>query len=97
MIRRPPRSTLFPYTTLFRSIDRRLRFATSVAEREAFLVATRKALAVPPSVSAEEVPSLPLTWEEVRKMKKRGWVSFGAHTRHHPSLTYLSTPPEVAQ
>src|SRR5688572_31996537 len=30
MIRRPPRSTLFPYTTLFRSVfgagDRRLRF-----------------------------------------------------------------------
>src|SRR3712207_8405926 len=25
MIRRPPRSTLFPYTTLFRSADRRLR------------------------------------------------------------------------
>src|SRR2546430_8076569 len=25
MIRRPPRSTLFPYTTLFRSLDRRLR------------------------------------------------------------------------
>src|SRR2546422_5365534 len=24
MIRRPPRSTLFPYTTLFRSIERRL-------------------------------------------------------------------------
>src|SRR3712207_6975529 len=24
MIRRPPRSTLFPYTTLFRSVDRRL-------------------------------------------------------------------------
>src|SRR3712207_8408105 len=23
MIRRPPRSTLFPYTTLFRSVDRR--------------------------------------------------------------------------
>src|SRR5258707_1433281 len=28
MIRRPPRSTLFPYTTLFRSLDRRsLRLA----------------------------------------------------------------------
>src|SRR6266700_222411 len=26
MIRRPPRSTLFPYTTLFRSEDRRRRF-----------------------------------------------------------------------
>src|SRR6266576_5008319 len=25
MIRRPPRSTLFPYTTLFRSVDRRAR------------------------------------------------------------------------
>src|SRR5438105_7057406 len=25
MIRRPPRSTLFPYTTLFRSLDRALR------------------------------------------------------------------------
>src|SRR2546430_11596912 len=24
MIRRPPRSTLFPYTTLFRSLDRRV-------------------------------------------------------------------------
>src|SRR5687768_17705058 len=24
MIRRPPRSTLFPYTTLFRSVERRL-------------------------------------------------------------------------
>src|SRR5258707_14318082 len=25
MIRRPPRSTLFPYTTLFRSVDQRLQ------------------------------------------------------------------------
>src|SRR2546430_9065405 len=27
MIRRPPRSTLFPYTTLFRSLQMRLRIA----------------------------------------------------------------------
>src|SRR5438034_7441207 len=27
MLRRPPRSTLFPYTTLFRSRDGKLRFA----------------------------------------------------------------------
>src|SRR2546427_12807779 len=33
MIRRPPRSTLFPYTTLFRSIpDRRQRFLSYLAE-----------------------------------------------------------------
>src|SRR3712207_7553417 len=31
MIRRPPRSTLFPYTTLFRSEDERLAFAQRVA------------------------------------------------------------------
>src|SRR2546426_3908581 len=31
MIRRPPRSTLFPYTTLFRSIDG----ATTIAKRSA--------------------------------------------------------------
>src|SRR3712207_7659689 len=35
MIRRPPRSTLFPYTTLFRS--RRLRLATMHAERDEVL------------------------------------------------------------
>src|SRR5258707_11811263 len=28
MIRRPPRSTLFPYTTLFRSVSRAMRIAT---------------------------------------------------------------------
>src|SRR5690349_23969608 len=29
MIRRPPRSTLFPYTTLFRSSDRRVQRSTT--------------------------------------------------------------------
>src|SRR5215204_6008684 len=29
MIRRPPRSTLFPYTTLFRSIDARIKRRTN--------------------------------------------------------------------
>src|SRR5256885_8758658 len=31
MIRRPPRSTLFPYTTLFRSEDPQAAFSTQVA------------------------------------------------------------------
>src|SRR2546426_2783049 len=38
MIRRPPRSTLFPYTTLFRS--RRLEAMLAVADREASLIIT---------------------------------------------------------
>src|SRR5574337_2020315 len=33
MIRRPPRSTLFPYTTLFRSAGRRLEPAARLARR----------------------------------------------------------------
>src|SRR2546430_8769952 len=41
MIRRPPRSTLFPYTTLFRSI-RCLRFLVAVEDRELELVAGAK-------------------------------------------------------
>src|SRR3712207_7893849 len=34
MIRRPPRSTLFPYTTLFRSVRDRLRHLRAIALRE---------------------------------------------------------------
>src|SRR3989454_12625776 len=38
MIRRPPRSTLFPYTTLFRSYNRELRdFEYSPAKAQALL------------------------------------------------------------
>src|SRR5256885_7145646 len=33
MIRRPPRSTLFPYTTLFRSKKLRMKFVTSWRSR----------------------------------------------------------------
>src|SRR3712207_3792542 len=46
MIRRPPRSTLFPYTTLFRSIIRRgakLLYAYSEATVPLITVITRKA------------------------------------------------------
>src|SRR2546430_12518157 len=32
MIRRPPRSTLFPYTTLFRSLDTRLSYGPNVID-----------------------------------------------------------------
>src|SRR5256885_9994236 len=34
MIRRPPRSTLFPYTTLFRSIRRRAQPAAATVSRK---------------------------------------------------------------
>src|SRR5258708_30412023 len=47
MIRRPPRSTLFPYTTLFRSLDlfggRRRRIEQAAADAEAQLRQTEAA------------------------------------------------------
>src|SRR2546426_8108466 len=44
MIRRPPRSTLFPYTTLFRSRgDRRLQPAAAAVRRERSIPGVRAA------------------------------------------------------
>ncbi len=80
---------------LAHAILTRLCQAESVAERDAFLGSVRKVLAVPSSVVPEEKPALPLRWAEVREMEESGWVSFGAHTMHHPVLAYLTDPTEV--
>src|SRR2546422_11160236 len=62
MIRRPPRSTLFPYTTLFRSLPRRprLRFASRVVLGELELHAARslagERLAPGPRALAAQLP-----------------------------------------
>jgi peptidoglycan/xylan/chitin deacetylase (PgdA/CDA1 family) len=80
---------------LAQAIDARVRYATSVSEREEFLVAVRKALAVPSLVTAQEQATLPLTWREVQEMEESGWVSFGAHTMRHPILAYLRDHAEV--
>jgi peptidoglycan/xylan/chitin deacetylase (PgdA/CDA1 family) len=78
-------------------IDTRLRHARSVAEREQFLASVRRTLAVSSSILEEERAALPLTWEQVQEMGESGWVSFGAHTMHHPILAYLSDSTEVRQ
>ena len=77
------------------AIDARLRSAPTVDEREKFLEAVRELLRVSPAAVPGEEPTLPLTWEEVREMEKSGWVSFGAHTMHHPILAQLTDPAEV--
>src|SRR2546422_7560892 len=67
MIRRPPRSTLFPYTTLFRSrrLDERLEFGACVAvhaevaaERVAHLGLVTLAAGVLPERSEEHTSEL---------------------------------------
>ncbi len=77
------------------AIDTLLRHAQSVAEREALLTSIRERVAVPSLVSSEEEAARPLTWTEIREMEQSGWVSFGAHTMHHPILAYLSCAEEV--
>ncbi len=82
---------------LSQTIDTHLRHVTSVAERETFLAEIRQALAISPTVTLEEEGDLPLTWAMVRKMEESGWVSFGAHTMHHPVLAYLTDLEEVVR
>src|SRR2546423_6716946 len=53
MIRRPPRSTLFPYTTLFRSVAA-LRAETSGARRCAGAVASRASRSAYSATRSEE-------------------------------------------
>src|SRR6266571_7391214 len=79
---------------LAQAIYTHVRHSRSVAERETFLETVRLALAVPSSAFSEEAIR-PLTWEQVCEMEQSGWVSFGAHTMHHPILANLSDPAEV--
>lgn len=80
---------------LKQAIDARVRYTASIAERDEFLVSVREALAVPSSTTVGEKVDLPLTWAEVHEMEESGWVSFGAHTMHHPILAYLADPAEA--
>ena len=80
---------------LAQAIDARVSRATSVAECEEFLASVRQVLAIPACVVLEEKPAPLLTWAQAREMEQSGWVSFGAHTLHHPVLGSLADPAEV--
>ena len=80
---------------LAQAIDARVRHAASVSEREEFLISVRKVLGEVSAGVTEEKDTLPLAWAEMQAMKESGWVSFGAHTMHHPILAYLADPAEV--
>src|SRR3989442_8143962 len=67
MIRRPPRSTLFPYTTLFRSLDEQYRqeralfgfFVSGLASLESFAFAAHAAAAHRSEEHTSELQSRP--------------------------------------
>ena len=79
---------------LAKAIDTYARNAHSVAERETFLLRMQQELAVP-SAAAPEEGSRPMTWAEVNEMAKSEWISFGAHTMHHPVLACLTDADEL--
>jgi predicted ATP-grasp superfamily ATP-dependent carboligase/peptidoglycan/xylan/chitin deacetylase (PgdA/CDA1 family) len=80
---------------LAKRIELRLRNAPSIEQRETFLAEMRSLLAAPSLVSVQEMPALPFTWSEVHTMESSGWVTFDAHTMHHPTLACLTDPAEL--
>src|SRR2546425_9674798 len=74
MIRRPPRSTLFPYTTLFRSCT--LLRTVSFAKRSSFCCRSPETLTAPAAPRISESPA------------RRTWRS-EEHTSELQSLAYL--------
>src|SRR3712207_7590894 len=57
MIRRPPRSTLFPYTTLFRSLRREM-YVRELLGKHVLLFQALKRLSLPHAFSRRHLPSL---------------------------------------
>ena len=92
-------NTLEERKDLAKVIDTHVRHASSVAEREAFLHDIRCAMmeAAPEVLEQVDREALPVTWTQVHEMEQSGWVSFGAHTMHHPILSYLKDEQEMRQ
>src|SRR5256884_8656897 len=101
MIRRPPRSTLFPYTTLFRSLSdltavdwprREKRFDVvlnlySFAKNERLRVKARAG-------DGEQVPSVAGVWPTANWLEREAFDMFGIIFAGHPNLTRILLPDE---
>src|SRR2546425_2607917 len=83
MIRRPPRSTLFPYTTLFRSLP----LPTTSASRPSWLTPSRQSSSLPDTFFVIEKRI------ENRKEKRQPFACFWKRSEEHTSelqsLAYL--------
>src|SRR5256885_12393549 len=80
MIRRPPRSTLFPHTTLFRSAFNE-SFATTV-ER----------LGTPLWLATEAGPAARARWD-AGQLRRAQWRALTGHTRPALPQPYPEPPP----
>src|SRR2546429_1071493 len=71
MIRRPPRSTLFPYTTLFRSPRKDMSMTEHAASRLRRLASPRRATAASPAGRA-----VALDRKSTRLNSSHGYISY---------------------
>src|SRR5687767_15318433 len=84
MIRRPPRSTLFPYTTLFRSLGRRRGAATCAVSSPASSLVLAYARSIDASIA--RVSTISAAWDS----GPQGSVERSEeHTSELQSLAYL--------
>src|SRR2546430_11968334 len=92
MIRRPPRSTLFPYTTLFRSYQKSL--AQSSVEKLRGVVGITNNIAVKPQRSEEHTSELQSQSNLVCRLllEKTNKGTHGTVAQH----AYVDTPYETA-
>ena len=81
---------------LAEAIDARYSQCTSSRAREQFLTSLYKTLSMPSSFALKEQPAPLVSWKQVSEMEESGWVTYGAHTVHHPNLGEL-TDPAVAR
>src|SRR3712207_7562742 len=87
MIRRPPRSTLFPYTTLFRSADRHARGGT--ADDEAVPLQGCQRLAEAQLHPSGLARCQPLSVEQREASRQLGGARSEEHTSELQSRQYL--------
>src|SRR2546421_4239273 len=102
MIRRPPRSTLFPYTTLFRSSH--LLTPSGGAERCRIRLWARPDLGVverqvePPAPSADGHPARPSNAGPIKRIGNATWRALGSSRRlGGRRLVGRRLPPQTEQ
>src|SRR2546422_4842245 len=101
MIRRPPRSTLFPYTTLFRSICKRLR---SIEHIEIIRIGSRVPCHLPERITPElsailkRYHPLYIDRKSTRLNSSHGYISYAVfclkkkkNTKEHITLATAQT------
>src|SRR2546422_5922749 len=85
MIRRPPRSTLFPYTTLFRSVP----LTQYIGERQVLLLRRHPGVEGVDAAIRHGIPRWPPAGEDERQMRERLLFRSEEHTSELQSRLHL--------